>query len=158
MEYQCRTKIALSNEQKRALYADGLVVCENVLSAEQLAAARREIWRSIGRLSNAASGLRADPIRRVRNSTRGDGLEGGEEAVDAAVSDIISSSPAILDLFGGSPLVELVQDLMAPSGTPIRRPGFGQIAVNFPASPPTGFVGQPGFPDDEVLWKIQYFK
>ena len=72
---------ALSDEQRRTLYRDGFVVVPNQIPPELIAAARRAIYRNIGRANNSALNFASDPARSVRNSTRGDGLEGGEEGL-----------------------------------------------------------------------------
>ena len=75
---------ALSDDQRRTLYRDGFVVVPQQIPPELIAAARRAIYRNIGRANNSALNFASDPARSVRNSTRGDGLEGGEEGLAAA--------------------------------------------------------------------------
>jgi hypothetical protein len=71
----------LSDAQLLQLYRDGFTVVPSLLPPAAVGAARRAVFEGIGRAHNSALGRRDDPERRVRNSTRGEGLEGGEEAL-----------------------------------------------------------------------------
>ena len=140
---------ALSDEQRRTLYRDGFVVVPQQIPPELIAAARRAIYRNIGRANNSALNFASDPARSVRNSTRGDGLEGGEDGLAAAkrASGSLPADPVVTDLFSATGAADCVTQLL---GARPRQPKYGQVAVNFPSSEPTSFVGQNGFPDDEV--------
>jgi hypothetical protein len=139
----------LSDAQLLQLYRDGFTVVPALLPPAAVGAARRAVFEGIGRAHNSALGRRDDPERRVRNSTRGEGLEGGEEALDAATRSWggLGTSAVITDLFNATPARACVEQLFG--GAP-RPAAFGQVAVNFPSGEPTDYVGQPGFPDSAV--------
>ena len=166
---------ALSAAQKQQLFEAGYVVVPGRVDAALVSAARRAIFRGIGRSAHALAGSGAKPGSTVRNSTRGLGLESGAQGVAAAIAAArqLGGQPAVLDLFNRTAVASAVSDLLfsEDSGAPPPRgatpaavgtvqvgrqqPGlrpakFAQVATNYPSEPTLDYVGQPGFPDELV--------
>ena len=124
----------VNHDQKEALYQDGFVVLPGLIPAERVAAARRAVFASFGR-------LRADALALGREAD----ADKAKQAAESARMTTGGNQGVFMDLYHATPLAAAVQELIGEV-LPVRG---CQLPVTFPTDPDE-HINESGYADRDT--------
>ena len=125
----------VSHDQKKALYRDGFVVLPGLIPAERVAAARRDVFASLGRLRADALAIGPDA----------DADKARQAAESARMSTFAGGQGVYMDLYHATPLAAVVQELIGEV-LPVRH---CQLPITFPTDP-GAHINEAGYADRDT--------